>query len=287
MGRQAILLPSANRIRSATLSITGASASSGYPLANLKDGDVTLPFIAAATGAARLIADCTSAVQVDDAFLPFHNIPAGTAVRFEGHTANSWGAPDVSVPVSVAAYTSLGPLLDPIAPSLRANVQAAYSASARTKRYWSWSIAAFADPLAVGEWLMGELSELWGFSPDENADSQDLPAMVKTTAFGNRWSFRYPLLQRRRKGRVPVPGGELRARFLALEQEIGGTADPFIWVDDLDDATEGLLMQLESAIEGTTLASELTADGSPAHVLAESLHMLRLELLEVPKGLPL
>lgn len=287
MGVPAVLLPSENLARSATWSITGASASVGFPLANLHDGDVTLPFIASASGAARLIADLGSAARVDDAFLPFYNIPAGTLVKFEGHTSNSWGAPDVSVTVTIPAYRSLGPLLDAVPESVRANVLAAYPTEAsRTKRWWSWSIAAFADPLAIGETLFGPLTELWGFSPDANADDEELPAVVKETAFGNRWSFRYPLLNRRQSGMLTLTGTE-RDLFKTLEREIGGTADPFIWVPDIEDSSIGMLVTLEQAIQGTQLASEAEGFfGSPS-VGADAVHRIQMAFREVPKGLPL
>lgn len=232
--RSAILLPTSNRARTATVSLATGSASASHPLVNIHTGDVTLPFIASASGAVRVVFDCGSAVRVDGAFLPMTNIPAGTVVKWQGHTASSWGTPDVDVTVTIPTFASMGPDLLPVPGSPWADVLSAYpTAGNRTKRYWSLSVASFASALAIGELLFGAIEVMDVFIQGANERSQTQATIAKESAFGSRWTLRYPIRRRRWSLTSGIEDADL-ATFLALDDEVGGdSGDPFILVPDV------------------------------------------------------
>ena len=147
-----IIRPSRNFARSATVTSTGVSSSSQFPLANIKDNDVALPYKAGGVGAVRIIFDCGAPVLVDEMCLPMYNIPAATSnVKWQGHTSNSWGAPDVSVTLVIPTYATLRTGMTPIPESIRADVAAVYPLTAnRTKQWWSLDVPSIGVALAIG-----------------------------------------------------------------------------------------------------------------------------------------
>lgn len=271
--RSAILFPSSNLARTATVSLASGAASASHPLANLTSGDIALPFIASASGAVRIVFDCGSAAQVDGAFLPMANIPAGTVVKFQGHTSSSWGTPDVDVTVTIPAFSSMGPDLDPIPGAPWADVLSAYpTALNRTKRYWSLSVASFASALAIGEVLFGALEVLDVFIQGSNERSQAQATIAKESAFGSRWTLRYPIRRRRWGLTSGLEDADL-AVFLALDDEVGGDAgDPFVLVPDITENDAAL-------VSGTNLPTRT--------MLVDGYHQGQPAFVEVQRGLPL
>lgn len=270
----AILFPSENLALTATVSLGAGAASASHPLANIRDGLVTLPFIANAAGAVRIVFDCGSAVQVDGMFLPMANIPGATAdVKWQGHTSNSWGAPDVSVDVTIPAFASLGPDLLPLPDSPWANVIAEYPTAAdRTKRWWSLSVPSLASALAIGELLFGALEVFDAFIQGSNQHSQRNAAIVKGTAFGDAFRYRYPVRRRRMEMTVGLDDEDsLHAMFLRLDDEVGTNADPFILVPDTT-KNLGLLVR---------------TDELPRHRIVEDKYEGTATYIEVNRGLPL
>lgn len=288
MGLPYVLLPSNNLARAATKTIPTNTADGSYPLANLSDGDVTLPFKANATVAVRLVFDCGLPSRVDGMFLPMANIPAGTnGVLWQGHTANSWGAPDVSVPLMIPDFVTLGSGMTPIPESPWANVMDAYSAAGRTKRYWSLLVPSFgspSDPLSIGELLFGPLTAIWGFTPDQNQEAHEHGAIVKQALMGTRWAYRYAIRQRHRSGTMVVDGTVLTA-LRALEAEVGGPAGDFIWVEDTDDNL-GMLVTFDGPLSSSQIAPAVYGSGSPTTLVSDSAHRVSVAMTEVNRGLP-
>lgn len=267
-----ILLPSKNLATAATKSVSGVSADSLYGLANLSDGDVTLPFMATGAGAARLIFDCTDPVQVDGAFLPMANIAAGTVVKWEGHTSNSWGAPDVSVTITIPTFATLRTGMTPIPESVWANVIAAYpDAGTRTKRYWSLSVAAFASALKVGELIFGELDAVPPRLLVDDTEQQGYQDVIKEAPQGRRWGFRYAIRRRHLSGTLVTADEETRTLWRALEDEVG-LLDPFIYVP-WSDENRALLVALDATVADKPEAPDI--------------FRLPISVTEVNRGLPL
>lgn len=278
MAVPAVLLPSENRARTATLSLATGAASPSHPLANISSGDVTLPFIASAAGAVRVVFDCATAVLVDGVFLPMYNIPAAHAgVKFEGHSSSSWGAPTVSVDLTIPTYRSRGTSLLPCPEPFGVDLRELASAATRTLRYWSLLVPTFASALAIGECLFGPLTDLWGFSPDDNIEQDEQLDIVKESAFGSRWGFRYGIERMRLGGSLIVMGDE-RDAFRSLYREVGAV-DPFIWMPYPGEADTGLLVTFAQPISQKHLA--------PPTDTVDSVHSIRVDLLEVGRGLPL
>lgn len=280
MSVPAALFPSANLARTAALSLVSGAASASHPLVNIADNIVAKPFIANAAGVVRIMFDCVSPVRVDGVFLPMTNIPAGTLVKWQGHDSPSWGAPNVDITIDIPSFLSLGPDLPEVPESVGVDLRSLYSAAGRTQRYWSLWVDGFVSspsaPLAIGELLFGPLTDLWGFSPDDNVAEDQTFEIVKQ-AVGRRWAFRFPILRRHVGGSIVVTGSEGDA-FVALYREVG-TADPFIWMPDPELEERGLLVAFDKPIPRKQLAPPM---GS-----VESLHQIRVDLTEVVRGLPL
>lgn len=276
-----VLLPSDNLADGVTPTLSTGSADASYPVTNVTDGDVTTPFKASAGGDVRIVFSLGSAQRVDGVFVPMSNIPAGlSGLKWQGHTSDSWSSPDVSVDLTMPAYFSLGPDLDAVPESLGKDFRSLYSVAGRTKAFWSLLIPGYGDSpetiAAIGEILFGPLTDVWGFSPDDNL-SEDSTFEIVKQALGRRWALRYPLLQRRLAGTVIVDGSE-EDSFVQVYREVG-TADPFIWMNDPENDDVGLLMHFEKPIPRQQLA--------PSTDASESVHRIRVDLIETVRGLPL
>jgi hypothetical protein len=75
-----------------------------YPITRLIAGDPKLAAKTTSTGDSRWLWTFNDPQRVDAVWLPMYNSPPGTVLRWEGHTADDWSSPTVSVSVTVPAY---------------------------------------------------------------------------------------------------------------------------------------------------------------------------------------
>lgn len=261
------LRPDQNRIASATVTVQTGSVASGYPATNAQDGDVTTPVIASASGAFALQFDLGSAMQIDGFFVPMHNFPAGTNVRVQGNSSASWATPPLDEPLVIPAYSTNG-----IPESVWADLR---GVATRTYRFWRVSVPSFALAAAIGEVLAGPLIE-W----DRNyrygwTEDQENKSIVKQTAFGPRWSLRYPLRQRGLVFTVN-PSDDQVTVFRELDDACYTLADPFILVPD---PTENVAPYVNFS---ERMSFERNKD-----IAGEGFNTVTFAVMEVPRGLPL
>lgn len=135
-----------DRVTSGSWTLATGTARSGYPLTNLDDGDPSAPLWIESTSLS-VVRDMGSATRVDAVDIYAHTFATGCDLRVQLHTADSWGAPDASITVSIPT-----PHADGFTVHLRANFAAAYSVSGRTKRYLRVAnLSANGVSVAIGE----------------------------------------------------------------------------------------------------------------------------------------
>lgn len=137
--------PSDNVADTVTPSLLTGTANANFPLTRLYDGDPATAFKTTSTGDCRVVWDYTSAQRVDCVWVPIHNALAGTVLRFEGHTANTWATPTVSATHTVQAYRQGLPQ------GVFIDVTAASGYSASGLRYWSLFVPNTGIVTALGE----------------------------------------------------------------------------------------------------------------------------------------
>lgn len=155
-----------DRITAGSWSLSTGTARTGYDVTNLDDGDPSNPFWANETSI-RLVRDFGSATQVDNVYLFAHTFANSANLHLQMHTANSWGAPDVDIAITIPS-----PYEDGFTYHLHVDVSAAYPTAAnRTKRYLSIvNESANGVTCAIGEvWMVGSSRTLvrnvsWGFT---------------------------------------------------------------------------------------------------------------------------
>lgn len=127
-----------------------------YGVANLTDLDPSNPLSISETTIV-LTGDQGSALLTDVVTLHHHNFPAGTTLRLQMNSSNSWGAPPVDMTVDVGTWTD-----DGFAPHILFDLKTAYPvAGDRTYRYLRFTNDDVAtSPISIGEMVVGALSTL-------------------------------------------------------------------------------------------------------------------------------
>src|SRR3970040_306690 len=85
----------------ATLAVNSGTEDPGYLAANIIDLNPAKPAqLTTATGS-WTFNFAAGAQQVDLMSIVMHNLDAGLEVRWQGHTSNAWGSPDVNLLVTI------------------------------------------------------------------------------------------------------------------------------------------------------------------------------------------
>lgn len=263
------LRPDQNRIAGATVTVQTGAAASGYPVGNVKDGDVTLPVIASASGAFAIQFDLGSAMELDGFFVPMHNFPAGTNVRVQANSAASWASPPLDEPLVIPAYSPNG-IPESVWTDLR-NVGSPGS----TYRYWRLSVPSFGSAAAIGEVLAGPLIEWTRNYRYGWIEEQAHKSIVKESAFGTRWTHRYALRQRRLDFQINPTDADV-VIFKALDDACY-TSEPFILVPD-PTVNQALYVTIDERLSIERTIKNLGGIG---------FNTMALSVTEVPRGLPL
>ena len=116
-----------------------------FPLTRLYDRDPATAAKTTSTGDCRILWDFGAAQRVDAVWIPIHNAVAGTILRFEGHTANTWAPPTVSATHTVQAYGGDLPR------GVYIDVTAAVGYTTTGFRYWSLFVPNAGIITALGE----------------------------------------------------------------------------------------------------------------------------------------
>lgn len=166
-----------DQLLSDAVTITPSTEDAEYPVEGLYDSNPAKPFkMTATTGA--IVFDFGSPVSIDIFAIIHHNLTAGlTNVKFQGNSADSWGAPPLDETVTIPAYELDG---FPVNPWLD------LSALTNTYRYWRLSFGtANASEIQLGQvWLGGTKRSLlhdrrWGCH-----DAVERPLIEHATDYG-------------------------------------------------------------------------------------------------------
>ncbi len=128
-----------------TVTLQTATVNPRYPLSRLTDLDPATHFKCLAASDARIVFAYAGAQPIEAVWIPMHNIPAGTVIRWEGHTSNAWGSPAFSKSFTVPTWFGDLPR------GLFINLTTAAGFSAGGFQYNSLFVPNISKPLSIGE----------------------------------------------------------------------------------------------------------------------------------------
>lgn len=226
--------------------VTASDENAEYPLENVYTNNYAQPFRSTAAGATdiTLVFDFGSAVTIDAIGLGNVNLRSSATVKIQGHTADSWGAPDVDETIDAS--------------DLDGNRRCLYHdlSSSATKRYWRVVINDDGNPdgfVEVGEIFLGESVEL-NDSFDKtarqrlaqnNVQHETDYGQVYTYTRNQRWVFELTWTN---------AYSSTKDQILALARYVESNAKPFFFVidDDPGDAgnpAEAYFVRMQSTFE--------------------------------------
>lgn len=157
-----------NKIKSTPATLTALSEATSYPVENLYDDNYASVWrsTAADSTTQTIVADFGSAVAISACALGNVNIRSTATVKIQGHTADSWGTPDVDETIVVTGLTST---------AYRRNLYHAFNSA--SKRYWRLTILDNGNTdgfIEIGEWFLGVPIEL-----DQNYDGSNIRRLIR------------------------------------------------------------------------------------------------------------
>ena len=164
----AVKLLYTNKITSSA-TLTASSEATGYDVENVYEPNYSITWRSTAAGATAqtIVCDFGAATAVDCIALGNINFRSTATVKIQGHTADSWGTPDVDETITV---THLNGYRRTIYHDLGAN----YS-----KRYWRITVTDNGNPdgfIEIGHWALGSKVTL-----DDNFDSNHTKTLVRNS----------------------------------------------------------------------------------------------------------
>jgi hypothetical protein len=253
------------RLGGGTLTQSTGTTDPLYPVTNAIDDDPANPTYSTGTGDYALQWAFGGATRVDLVWIPMHNFPAGTVIRFEGNNGAAWGAPTLSKTYTVLPYRGdmpRGIFLD-------LTTVAGYTTSGFT--HWRLFVPNPGKITGVGE-VYGISTKRTTRNLFRGVQRPRIRTRIRHPRADGGW-FRYD------RGTVPRPiQGEVRANttvyaaYLALWEDCTDGGDfyfPVVLDSHLDDP-EGLVMLWESDISPTNV-----------HAVHE---MLEVVWSEAPRG---
>lgn len=225
-----------DRITAGTWSISTGTARTGYPLTALDDADPSAPFWANET-TIRIVKDLGSALRVDRVYIFAHNFVNAAGLRLQMHTANSWGAPDVNIPITIPT-----PYEDGFAYHLTVDVATAYpTVGDRTKRYLSIvNTSANTLTCAIGEvWIVASNRQLtrnvrWGMTQPRHRMTAK-----STSKRGVASVYDYGTIERSFSAQIPATPSDYND-LRSLEADARGNSLPFPVIISPNDSTARL-----------------------------------------------
>lgn len=244
-----------------------------YGLAALHDENPACPckFTDSPVVAVRLVYDFGSPQHLDGFLLPSHNLDSSLAVRFQGNTTSSWGAPPLDRAVTIVAKDRDGH-------SKRPWVDLSGLAT-HTYRYWSLYVPAnsvapkLGETLLVAAWRTFSRGIRWDLK--RGVDRLALPSL--TTAYGVKRYYRTDAKGDRIVGTVLGRETDLAA-IRELMDDAGGPCSGFAFVlDDTTTSDGGLYVRCAESMAARHAAEWVGYDKFP----------FPIEFEELSRGLPL
>lgn len=244
-----------------------------YGLAAMHDGDPAKPCKFEAPGPIRIVFDFGGPQRIDAFALPNHNLPAAAVCAVEMNATDAWGAPSVSVPLTV------GPVhLDGHRASPWANLTTASGYSPTGYRFLSLAVPVTTGPVQIGEALaIGRLRRFTQWTQFGTTGVQIPFVESLTTEYGVQRVYRRRVSQRTFDYRIlgnDADAGDLRA----LLEDAGGLALPWFVANDSDrHDDDGLFVRFTRETAARLVVTERWFD----------FNELRWSVQELSRSLPL
>jgi hypothetical protein len=252
----------------------GESVDPDYQLASLHDLEPENPFKALdGSVALDIVWAAVAKIRIEYVGLSIHNIVPGKAVLFQGNNLNVWEAPLMNAPITI------GPAL------LSGHSRAPWKDLAAVEGYDPDGFLFYRLHVPANDGIPVQLGEV--------VLSRALRTLPVGIGQGMRPRHRHPVLQGLKTGaefetryRLPIFNRSFQGQcgdaldlavWLDLHAETGG-CDPFVWVQDPSDETDGgWLAQF----------AETTARDLEWSYVTGSYKPVDIEIQEICRGLPL
>lgn len=212
-----------------TAAVQTGTEDATYPAANLIDGVVAKPAQLTGTSGAWTIA-FGAATRVDAIVIPIHNLDPALAVSFQGHTANSWGAPTLSQALTIPAKRE-----DDFPPSFFRDITATTGYTAAGLQYWRLNVSGVnSAAVKVGELLL--CRQMVTFNPNVDwgvREPEQRPIIENRTDYGVSNIYDLGVTLRRFEGSMDTTDAGLAA-LRSLWRDARGRARSWVLQPDED-----------------------------------------------------
>lgn len=207
--------PSDNIISTATITISSGTEVTGYEKANLYNQAWDIPFWIAET-TLDLRFDFGAAVALK--WVTLGNSNVDVAAKWQGHTADSWGTPDIDQTFAVPSQNARGIFSSP-------HLDLSATAS---KRYWRLSITGNTDAIAIGELgiFTARRSTASGYRYNDSEFGASGATALHETGFGVEMAYELHASREDIVGDIAVTAAEL-ADMQSLMDDARYNAKPF------------------------------------------------------------
>lgn len=218
-------LYSDNVVRGLTPTLTTGTADADYPITNITDGLLYVPAkVAPAGNAVAIVFDLTSPTHVELVSLGHLSDMTGATCAVQGNATNAWGAPTLSVALSLPTAAEDG---QRVCPFLDLSTQASHSF-----RYWRLAFAGVSGTFQLGEvWFGAQLRSLGVNYQVPFTEREDHGRITHETEYGIRHVFDKVIRQRRWIGNVRATSTDLAGLRSAYRSARGSTRLG-LWVPD-------------------------------------------------------
>ncbi len=225
--------PGDQKLTAAVLSVTAGAADPDYPVANLVNGNPARP-AKFTTGYATVLVDFGAAVSLQIWGLFHTNLDAGLSVRVQAHTANTWGAPSLDLPVAIAAVSK-----DGFVPGAYLNF-----AAPQGYRYWRLVVASSGTPnsanVVLGQVLAYAVTRRVQTLQPKPDLTRQRDVIRHVTDYDVELAYDRGVRTRLRKGTVATSD---LAALQAWFDDARGAARPVLFVADPTSDVEALLVR--------------------------------------------
>ena len=217
-----------NKLISVQATLVADDQETLYPSSNLNSQNYAQPWRTTdVSGAHDVVNDFGTAQTIGAIFLGNVNLTSSATVKIQGHTADSWGTPDIDETVTVSALGT-----DPAHRNLYHTL-----ADSGPKRYWRIEITDAGNTdgyYEIGEWFLGEPVSLPAGQAFQTEKAEEFIRnnIRHETEWMNVYSFQRAE-RRILRNLMFMPQSETnKDEFIKLEQAVKGAHLPFVFVPD-------------------------------------------------------
>ena len=233
----------------ATVALKTGTPNTVYPISRLTDGDPATHFKTLNTDDVRVTFHFSGAQRLDGVWIPMYNWPAGTVVKFEGNTADSWPG-TFSVSVTVPEF------LGDMPRGLFINLFDAVGYSATGFEWWSLLAVNPGQVTSIGEVYLSQNVQGARHLENDVSENRARTVAVNQREDGNTFRDDRGTDQLVFEGSVSVPWAEMKV-LRSLWGSVHGEFTPFPIVFEVyEDQPEGVIVRWVSPWRSTWDPSE-------------------------------